>query len=79
MPPAASGVPPQGCKLSRTLPNKKAFVRCAQHSYRQKIMTPRACAQVVLLGSKMGSIGDGRTGGGLVRSRCGFGLLGSRV
>ena len=25
------------------------------------------CAQVVLLGSKMGSIGDGRTGGGLVR------------
>lgn len=33
----------------------------------QKNMTTRSRAQVVLLGSKMGSIGDGRTGGGLVR------------
>lgn len=30
-------------------------------------MMHSSCAQVVLLGSKMGSIGDGRTGGGLVR------------
>ena len=33
----------------------------------QQSLTRGARAQVVLLGSKMGSCGDGRTGGGLVR------------
>ena len=44
-------------------------------SSRQQSIAHRSCVQVVLLGSKMGSIGDGRTGGGLVRSRCALSVL----